>query len=219
MKRTLTATAVFVAAVTPAAAQQARWSGPYIGAHAGFGSGDTKFSCIGDTSDCSPTDGKFRIEGALIGGQIGYNWTLKNGLVTGIEADLSFTDIEGDAFFGGKNQASSLNTMGTVRGRAGTHLTPDMIAFATAGLAFGSFKDRALIAIDTNESTKTSVGWTAGFGFEKAISDRISLKAEYLYMDFGTASHSFTDSFAGTGTMKFDHDLHTFRIGLNFRLP
>lgn len=222
MYRAATATAIIALLGTPALADSApgRWSGPYIGFNAGYGNGTSKFNCISD-NDCSELDGRFRLEGASIGAQIGHNWILSNGMIAGLEADFSLSGIQGDAFFGGKHQSSDLNHFGTVRGRLGKEISPGMLAFATAGLAYGNFTDGMLLTT-MHDWTTTRLGWTAGFGIEKELGERVSLKFDYLYMDFGRANHNFSDNVGFTdvtGTARFDNDLHTFRVGLNFKLP
>ena len=59
-------------------------------------------------------------------------------------------------------------------------------------------------------------GWTAGGGVETKVSEWVSLKAEYLYVDFGDKKHTFSGF--PTPTVKFDHQIHTVRVGLNVKL-
>jgi outer membrane immunogenic protein len=57
-------------------------------------------------------------------------------------------------------------------------------------------------------------GWALGGGIEYAITPRASLKAEYLYMDFGSSTAVSSDG----DIYKTDHALHTAKLGVNFLL-
>ena len=79
------------------------------------------------------------------------------------------------------------------------------ISFAAAAPGFGV----------VGSSDNTHVGWTVGGGVEWAFADPWSVKLEYLFMDFGNESY-----FGGPGAVGgFDADaqIHTFKIGLNYR--
>ena len=101
--------------------------------------------------------------GFIGGGQIGYNLQVPvNGLqiVTGVEADIqgvagangnsNFWSYNANAQYGSQNNNgfsnttniqsnSSLNWLGTVRGRLGYLLTPSLIVYGTGGLAYGGY--------------------------------------------------------------------------------
>ncbi len=54
----------------------------------------------------------------------------------------------------------------------------------------------------------TRIGWTAGGGVEASLTEHISAKVEYLFMDFGD------DDIGGTPV---DLQVHTVKGGLNYR--
>lgn len=123
------------------------------------------------------------------------------------------------------------------------------MAFATGGLAFG---EAELTAAVTNTSgvattfvdpvttttaplpgcikicasgtnTQWLIGWTIGGGFEYALDDRWSIKAEYLYYDLGHMSVTFVDPHSPifnlfSFTASADYAGHIARIGANFKL-
>ncbi len=71
------------------------------------------------------------------------------------------------------------------------------------------------------------VGWTAGAGFEYLWGPAWSVKVEYQYFDFGTASSSlsyttYTSGVISPGntTYTFNHslDVNTVKVGLNYHL-
>jgi len=108
-------------------------------------------------------------------------------------------------------QGHKLDSFGTLRGRIGTTITPDVIAYATGGLAVGSIRTTVNLSgvgfdADGNPgvvSAPFSVlaikpGWTVGAGFEGRLFGNVTGKVEYLYMDFGTVSTSVTNGLNAT---------------------
>src|SRR5690606_36119322 len=87
-----------------------------------------------------------------------------------------------------------LDWFGTLRGRLGYTLTPSMLLYGTGGLAYARVSTD-LIAMGNNwpglkhgtpyETSETHVGWTIGAGAEYAFHRNWSVRAEYLYADFG----------------------------------
>jgi outer membrane immunogenic protein len=95
--------------------------------------------------------------GFIGGGQIGYNYQFGNGFVAGIEADIQ--GISGasktNALFISElilspslanfadtslNVSNGLHYLGTVRGRLGFLITPTLLIFEDAGLAYGGVR-------------------------------------------------------------------------------
>jgi outer membrane immunogenic protein len=121
----------------------------------------------------------------------------------------------------------------TLRARIGVTPEPTWLLYATGGLAIGETDysnsssgtvtltstatgavlagPTALPAASSSES-QTRVGYSVGGGVEKMFSNKWSVKAEYLYIDFG--SHTFL---SGSG---FDTNVrlrdNIFRIGVNY---
>jgi len=144
-----------------------------------------------------------------------------------------------------------LKWFGTVRGRLGFLPTDRLLIYGTGGFAFGRVEANSLMTVATGligasggfgascliadgtfpscfsgSSARTATGWTAGAGFEFALSQNISLKAEYLYMSLGTDNHALvalsTMNLARPVTpasfivsSKVDYSLA--RVGLNYR--
>jgi len=117
----------------------------------------------------STTGAGYDMNGAIAGGQIGYNWQSSN-WVFGLEADAQWSDEKGSANYRcaatlvggaclpgltflpagvtGTNLTvdSHLEWFGTVRGRAGVLVTPKVLFYGTGGLAYGSFKSTGTLA-------------------------------------------------------------------------
>lgn len=208
----LAASAAALLIASPAEAQKAStWDGFYAGVHGGYGWGDTGAS----SNDVGIPLGSYTAEGGFGGAQIGYNWEIA-GFLVGLEGDVSFADIEGDSIFGGKNPSSELDWMATARARVGTFLTPQILAYVTGGAAWADWNDK-LAPFARIGGSDVSTGWTIGGGLESKLTESISLKLEYLYLDFGDETYKF--DYSGTSVKaNFDHELHTVRVGLNIQL-
>jgi outer membrane immunogenic protein len=86
---------------------------------------------------------------------------------------------------------------GTVRGRLGVIVTPELLLYGTGGLAYGHV-DASATFFEPNVGvppivapasvSKTKVGWTAGAGAEWMFAHNWSAKLEYLYLDLGSDS-------------------------------
>lgn len=129
--------------------------------------------------------------GAGAGMHVGHDWQ-SDTFVYGLVADFAFfTNDENDTSPNNRRIASSLNWMGTVRGRAGV-ATGQALFYATGGVAYGD-ADLALEFLPAPNFSSfifdnSRIGWTAGLGVERAISDRSSFKLETLYTKFGEES-------------------------------
>lgn len=59
-----------------------------------------------------------------------------------------------------------------------------------------------------------ALGWTLGAGIEVAVTDNISVKAEYAYIDLGSVD--FAASPSGRSPTTAATKLHTVKVGANF---
>jgi outer membrane immunogenic protein len=109
---------------------------------------------------------------------------------------------------------------GTVRGRLGV-ANAGWLVYATAGYAYARLETDAFAAagpvsasFNHNEARN---GWTAGGGIEVALAPQWSAKLEYLYLDFGRATTTWT--LAGLPSIIDDARLtmNVVRAGVNFR--
>lgn len=174
------------------------WSGPYVGLHVGTLDGDVEGDpFFGKDKDPESTE-VLDPNGVLGGVQAGYNFQFDS-LVVGLEGDVSFGDVDDVVYpFGWRNEAQ-IDWMATLRARAGWAMDRTLF-YATGGIAFTELE----LTIDFGEGFKDSdknsmLGWTVGGGVEYALTDHVSMKAEYLYADFGSEEYEF--SIEGEGSM------------------
>ncbi len=202
MKTILTIAVAAIAlgiASPPSASAQNSFNGGYLGLTTGYGwgtsthtgllpappAGPTLFDC-GDNiflPDCGSSDAKFRTKGGLVGGALGWN-AQYGAWVFGVEGDYSYAAVGGGSDSCGtipQACGTRLESLGTVRGRAGTLLN-DWLVYGTGGWAFGKVS-----GFDVRKSSGADIynGWTIGGGIEKRFAPQWSLKLEYLYTDLG----------------------------------
>jgi outer membrane immunogenic protein len=212
------------AAYVPVVAPVYNWSGIYIGINGGYSFGSTDWS--------SPTagvvgTGTFNTNGGLVGGTAGFNFQ-SGQIVYGIEGDWDWAGIKGTsssatATIGACPGAmpcsfeTSSNWLSTVRGRVG-YAFDRVLIYATGGGAAGDVK-----ATFTNPNTpvtgstnSTEWGWTAGAGIEAALTENVTVKVEYLFVDLQNGNCSPTICGGGTA-VPVSFDASIVRAGLNFK--
>ena len=156
-------------------------------------------------------------KGFIGGGQLGYNY--QTGLfVWGIEADFDGASIKGSGNagatvpFGAANTVTvagsadkKLDFLGTVRGRLGVTPVGPLLLYATGGFAYGHVSSSTTLgesvggpcfcgpAAGAAGSISTSrTGWAGGAGAEWAFSPALSVRAEWLHYDLGSASYGLS---------------------------
>jgi opacity protein-like surface antigen len=192
------------------------WGGLYLGLHAGLGVGNTEGQIGPITSD-------YEVSGGLYGVQLGWLGQWGN-VVAGIEGTYSGSSIQGNdagclVFIVGFDCSREVNAIGTVVGRAGLAYDRALI-YGLAGVAWADV-DTEIRVLNTPflSGGETHVGWTAGFGLEWALSNRVSARIEYAHTDFGSETHSL--SIPGVGGAIPDRvslDTDTVKLGINVKL-
>ena len=148
--------------VTPAEPSAARWNGVYAGASVGYGF----------LKDTAPAEGK----DWAFGGYVGYNYQMGN-FVFGIEGDLDRAKI---MFNDGSDVASDYIYAG--RFRAG-YATDSFLVYGTIGAEHGTVKSGNLVAFGVTPDLKDTALQLGG-GIDVAITNRISLGADYTYAKY-----------------------------------
>lgn len=226
------------------------WTGFYAGGFGGYGfsneaAGISGANPVGNFlvgTGAVPSSVKTDARGAVAGGFAGYNYQFAPQWVAGLEADLAFSDIKGrdgrvltTAPLGFNaslttNVQHELDWYGTVRGRLGYLLTPNVMLYGTGGLAYGEVKGATTVTLATpikafngtaaGAYDSTKVGYTAGGGVEWAILPNVTARAQYTYIDLGT--HGFGANAvvlatpAGVNTSHKD-DFHLATVGASYK--
>ena len=173
--------------------------------------------------------------------QAGYNWTADIWLA-GIEGDMqysrqrgSLTDLcTGDVCNAGLAPLDApvnvalehkLGWFGTLRGRFGTTVVPQALAYVTAGVAaagisisgtVSGFDDAGNPVSAAFDNRLTRFGWTLGAGLEAHLIGNWTGKLEYLHMDFGSIPTVVPN---GTVSSQFNSRItdDVVRVGINYK--
>ncbi len=189
--------------VAPTVAQAQDWTGPFVGAKAGFGSLSSNTDSFG-----SPASENADLSGMLFGIQAGYNMQLDNNLVLGIAGDwmLSTMDGNGDRCSVGCYFNVELNSLGSAQVRAGMALgeANNTLLFVGAGLAAGD----ATISGYFNKASKTHLGFIVSGGVAHKLNEAVSIEASVSYVDLGKESYNAGETVKLNGV--------TGAVGINF---
>lgn len=193
MRRVLLLTAL----LTPLPALAQGFEGAYAGLYTGYAWAKDEGTSYaqgldvktGWTQETNP-------ESVQYGALAGYNWTLTDRWLVGVEADYDGRGSENDSNdqeFNGTSSplfsgTSGISSSGSLRARAGYMPSNDLLLFVTGGYAYAKVK-REWQTVPTNareSSSNGQGGWTAGVGAEYLLSDGFSARLDYRYADFGT---------------------------------
>ena len=185
--------------------------------------------------------------GGIFGGQVGFNWQAAPSWLLGVEADAQWSGQTDSACVSACLPAGApgallsltdeqkLTWFGTARGRIGWISPSGTLWYATGGAAFGRVEQTLTLAGDARffaggtasaaSFSHDRVGWTVGGGVEAPLAGNWSAKAEYLYVDLGSVSNSFTSALGAglvpattqTTTSSYTIRDHIVRLGLNYR--
>jgi len=183
------------------------WSGFYVGVNGGYG-----WARSSHTDTAGVTSGGFNQRGGLVGGTVGYNWQM-GGAVLGLEGDLDWAHINGSTPCGaGSTCFTDMRSFGTVRGRLG-YAAGNWMPYITGGLALADLRvGQSIAAVPGNEDWRA--GWTVGAGLEWMFAPSWSLKAEYLYADFGNSAISYNG--APLTVNVSERNVNIIRGGINY---
>ncbi len=178
------------------------WTGFYLGANIGLGIANTNYSAL---IPGVPGSGS-----GLVGGlQAGYNWQINN-VVLGLEGDFGYFGTRRTGAFGvGSSLTWRTQWDASIRGRLGVAVDRTLL-YVTGGVGFADIGARGQIAgaaLVNFAATQTRVGFQLGAGVEHAVTQNVSVRAEYLYGNYGRKV------LAGNNVRL---DEHKFRVGVNF---
>ena len=154
--------------------------------------------------------------GFIGGAQIGANYQT-GPVVWGFEADYD-ASTQNQSLPSGvlSGSTSQMPWLATLRGRFGVAFDRYLV-YGTAGGAAGELRSNIAIPAGTTSTTVTYGTWTAGAGVEYGITDNLSARVEYLYLDKGNIATGVIGPPATTITSRLQNNL--VRAGLNYRFP
>jgi outer membrane immunogenic protein len=191
------------------------WTGIYVGANAGYGSG--RQDPLGlFSNDFSAFN--YTLSGGMIGGTVGAQ--IQSGhVVMGLEGDIDWTSMSGSGtgpvvklgvLQGTATISSKVSTLETLRTRIG-YAQDNWLFYGTVGVALtndtSSFGQTVGFTCNTGVVACTSKaelhpGLAAGAGIEYGLTRNLSTKLEYLWIGAGAANTLYENM---------------IRVGLNYR--
>jgi outer membrane immunogenic protein len=200
------------------------WSGIYIGGNIGAGLLADTFTAIGTgTAPGAPLNpANVNPAGVIGGGQAGVNFQWAPWVI-GAEVSWDASDISGSAGVQDtapnslERSTSNPSWFGTATGRFGW-ASDDLLFYVKGGgalmhvvysqdLLVGGFVGQTQ-SISDNRS-----GFTAGAGIEYGLTENLSARVEYDFLDFGTKDYT---AFALT-PVSVKSNLNTLTAGINYR--
>jgi outer membrane immunogenic protein len=176
------------------------WNGFYVGFHGGMGFGDVNF--IKTPFDLT----NHTIDGALLGGHIGYNWQMSPAWLVGVEASGTWSGLKKTVFgvfiFEDDRWTTEVKWLATLTPRVGVTIS-NWMWYLKGGVVFAEIDHNLASPIGpvSFDVSSTRVGWTIGFGGEVLLHGSWILGLEGNFYHFG----SFT---ANSGIVNFpDHDV------------
>jgi outer membrane immunogenic protein len=220
------------------------WTGFYVGINGGFAWGNSSVAfAANDPAALAGTCGgggapkgqcinsvDFRRDGAVAGGQFGFNWQVNSHWLVGAEADYQWSNLDGSvnsSFRLGNVGATDMvasqtvESFGTVRARAGVVLTPPLLLYGTGGFAFAQVHENLSVpavatkglaaggfsyactvgtACFAGSTSQTLLGWSAGAGAEYAITSSLIFRTELLYVHLSPPTVTATATAVAAGT-------------------
>jgi outer membrane immunogenic protein len=241
IRKSLAAGALCVFALSqPARAEPpGSWSGLYVGLHAGYLWGNSRFAWTPDPGFPDPNTllparvaasaATLKPAGLIGGFGLGYN--VQSGqIVAGVEADLGLLNARADRLVnpvsvgvnGTVSESTSIAALSTFRGRLGFAVDRYLV-YATGGLALGRVTQsmvQTYAAVLPANGTRTTwqAGWTIGAGIEARLGGGWTAKAEYLYADLGSTRifAASPDFISAAGTSQHRLTTSTVRVGVNY---
>jgi len=230
------------------------WTGFYLGVNGGYGGGVleshlAQFQPTIGGFEIESVRTKLGMGGFLAGGQAGYNYEFANHVVAGLETDLQWggARTRGDATFAGVvpgfaqafagSARYGLDWHGSTRLRLGYAMGNGTLTYITGGLAYAGLSGRVnwttsitgfpIFAVVDGSTSAVKLGWTLGFGGEYPITDRLSIRSEFLYARYAgmpvNGGGTLNPPAFAAGPMVQTLDVRnvstsTARVGLNWKL-
>lgn len=178
-----------------------RWTGFYLGGTVGYSWGEGRADgAIG----AIPFD-QDGFTGTILAG---YNWQLGRA-VLGLETDIGTGNLSSRTTTAFGTLEHDVNWMGSFRARAGMLLSPAVLVYGTAGLAWANMD----VGFNGGSHvSQTFWGYQVGAGTEWMMSNNVSLRLEYIYTDLERERVIHSGQ-----TNTYDPDFHTVRAGISFK--
>jgi outer membrane immunogenic protein len=224
------------------------FTGIYGGFHVGAGIANDTFTAQSTVLETSGTQTTVNPYAVIFGGQFGVNYQFTPWVV-GIEGTYTASDISGsgiaptlltNAFGVTQRSTAAPKWFATATARVGYALN-DLLFYAKGGAAWmqadytqdilqpntQSILQSGLGSVNSTQTiTDTRTGFVVGAGVEYGMTENLSAKIEYDFLDFGTTTYNFNNLSAtlfgasvplGSIPISEQSYVHMFTVGLNYR--
>ena len=179
------------------------WAGAYGGVFGGGG-----FLTPRTKSAANASSTKFSTSGTLGGLYAGTNFMVYNRLMLGFEGSTAYSEIKGTGAEPTGRASFRNYVMADLRGRVG-YAFGRVLPFAAAGILYGR-SEQIDQATGSQRGHLNSEAFTIGGGIDYRISERVSLRGEYLY---ATAFNKKLVNLNNCMDCKQQVDGNIFRVG------
>lgn len=188
------------------------WTGFYAGVFGSYTGGMTS-----STNTVSGVVTDIATRGAGLGVTVGANYQYEQ-LVFGAEADVGWSGATGTTacvILTTSDCSADVRWSGALKARAGVALD-SVLLFGTAGLVVAEGVGKTTPAAAGTDGIYTAgfVGWTAGLGAEVKVSEAVSVKAEYSYIDYG--KQTAPSGALGNRPYDISSKAHVGKLGINY---
>jgi outer membrane immunogenic protein len=216
MFRFVTAALLAGVAISPAAAQDAPFTGPRVEGIVGYDL--LRSGAEDDGVETGDNEGDESIDGVGYGVGVGYDIAVGRA-VFGIEGEyLDSTGeqetgetVDGTEFLGRIETGRDLY----IGGRVGFAVAPRTLAYVKAGYTNLSIESAFTSDTDNVDFDTTVDGYRLGAGIEQQLGTNVYVKAEYRYSNYNGLQ--FDDDLFGDETIDIDLDRHQVMAGVGFR--
>jgi outer membrane immunogenic protein len=203
------------------------WRGWFGGAYTGYAGGESDIVGNRFTYDSGSPRNEVNHDysGLAYGGSVGYNFQ-KGRFVAGLELELAATGLSSGKVFNSDNDTDyvSVDWYGVLAGRLGLTYGRSLI-YSKAGLAFaeiynagGDMDASGFDFEDAHIRRDIFTGLAVGGGLEQAVTDRLSVRLEFLHMDFGDYVQPNSDPAVPQQKYRVSNGgYQVAKFGLNFR--
>jgi outer membrane immunogenic protein len=187
------------------------WTGIYAGAVGGYVWGRGTSTITGGTpATVDPSGGQIGIV-AGVNGQF-------DQFVLGLEGEVLWSGQTGNTTLASTNVATlKTEWQGALKARAGVAFD-QVLVYAHGGVAFADVHASVATAggAPVSNYRENRAGLTVGAGIEMAVTENVSLKAEYAYTHYGKWPATFNLAGGGTVTEDIEYHTHAIKAGVNF---
>lgn len=204
------------------------WSGVYFGGHIGAGMlQDSVTATTTTTLQTAGTVSNITPFGLIAGGQFGANYEIAPWVI-GAEGTWSSSGVTGSKTLSTlvantyEHETSAPYWYATATGRLG-YAANTLLFYAKGGAAWMRVDYTQNVpstgGVSIQDISDVRTGIIVGAGLEYGMTENLSAKIDYDFLDFGTKTYNFNSLTAAAGSLPLgiNSDTHIFTVGLNYR--